>query len=295
MFMNLNTEINLGTSLIEKKLITSEQLRDAFDHQKIKGGYLSQRLIELGYIKDTDITTHLTCEFGYSYIPMKSYAAAEDALACIPAEFACDFCILPIEKHDKLLTIAMADPLNKGVIELIRQISRCEIVVLISTRTEIRQSVERYYGSCFKDFELDKYRDDVLLRDNLMDKEISNGLYTGINRRRYKRLSLQLAGEYYVYPNFVKTGIKNLSMGGMLFETPSVLSAGSELAVNIHLDNYRYVTAVVEIIRSGPSHVIDTPWDTDNRIGYETGAFFSFMPEKNQEMLAQFLRRNFKS
>lgn len=295
MFTNLNTEINIGTSLIEKRLITAEQLKDAYEHLKVKGGYLSQRLIELGYIKDANIATHLTCEFGYSYIPLKAYIITEDALACIPAEFACDFCVLPIEKHDRLLTVAMADPLNKGVIELIRQISRCEIVILISTRTEIRQNIERYYGSGFKEFELDRYKDDVVLRDNLMEKEISNGLYTGINRRRYKRLQVGLPGEYYIYPNFVKTEIKNMSMGGVLFETQNLLHPGTELAINIHLDNYRYITAVVEVIRSEPINIINAGWDATSRVIHETGAFFSFMPEKNQEMLAQFLKRLIKS
>jgi hypothetical protein len=294
MFTNLNTEINLGTSLVEKRLISAEQLKDAYEHLKVKGGYLSQRLIELGYIKDVSITTHLTCEFGYSYIPLKSYIVAEDALACIPVDLACDFCVLPIEKHDKLLTVAMADPLNKGVIELIRQISHCEIVVLISTRAEIRQNIERYYGNAFKEFELDRYRDDVVLRDNLMEKEISNGLYTGVNRRRYKRLQVGLSGEYYVYPNFVKTDIKNISWGACCLNQ-NLLHPGTELAINIHLDNYRYITAVVEVIRCEPVNIINAGWDATSRFVHETGAFFSFMPEKNQEMLAQFLKRMIKS
>ncbi|MFA5038927.1 MAG: PilZ domain-containing protein [Candidatus Omnitrophota bacterium] len=295
MFPKITADMELGASLLEKQLLTTEQLKEAFEQQKVKGGYLSQRLIELGYVTDADITTHLTCEFGYSYIPLSAYTITDDALASIPFECACDFCVLPIEKHDKLLTTAMADPLNKGVIELIRQISRCEIVVLVSTRAEISQGIQKYYGAMFKEFELDKFRDDVVLRDNLMEREISNGLYAGLNRRRYKRVPIKLDAEYYVYPNFVKTEIKNISMSGVLFETPVPMPPGSELAINIHLDNYRYVTGVVEIIRSDPSHLVEASWSNGNKSLYETGAFFSFMPLKNQEMMAQFLRRNLKS
>lgn len=295
MFPKVSADIELGSALLEKKLITQKQLNDAFEQQKVKGGYLSQRLIEYGYIKDSDITTLLTCEFGYSYIPISSYSVTEDALASIPAECANDFCVLPIEKHDKLLTTAMADPLNKGVIELLRQISRCEIVVLISTRSEIIQGIQKNYQVPYRNFELDRFREDVVLRDNLMDKVISNGLYTGINRRRYKRVPIKLSAEYYLYPNFIKTEIKNISMSGILFETPTPMTTGSELAINIHLDNYRYVTGVVEITRSEPSNVIDATSGSGAKTLFDTGAFFSFMPENNQEMMAQFLRRKIKS
>ena len=295
MFPKMTADMELGASLLEKKALTTEQLREAFAQQKTKGGYLSQRLIELGFVKDAEMTTHLTCEFGYSYIPLSAYTISDDALSSIPFDCACDFCVLPIEKHGQLLTTAMADPLNKGVIELIRQISRCEIVVLISTRAEIRQAVQKYYGTPFKEFELDQYREDVVLRDDLMDREISNGLYTGVNRRRYKRLPIDLHAEYYLHPNFIKTEIRNISMSGILFQTDAPIPSGSELAINIHLDNYRYVTGVVEIIRSDPSHLVESSWGEGNRSLYDTGAFFSFMPRKNQEMLAQFIRRNLKS
>lgn len=288
MLPHATADIDIGSMLLEKKLITPDQLKNAVELQKIKGGYLSQRLIELNYVKDSDITTQLTCEFGFCYLPIKSYTISDDAIKTIPSEIACDYCVLPVEKSDKLLTIAMADPSSKGVIEILRQVSHCEIIVLISTRSEIKEAIEKYYAVRFRDFALDKFQTDAVLRDNLKTKRIANGLYSGTNRRRYKRLPIELLGEYYLYPNFVRTKIVNLSMSGLMFETATPLVPGTQLAINIHLDNYKFITAVIEIIRS-ENGVLDGGWDNTHP-SFRTGAFFNFMSEENQDMLAGFLK-----
>lgn len=286
-----NIEVDLGSLLLEKKLITECQLNECIEHQKIKGGYLSQHLIELGCIKDSDLTTCLTCHFGFCYLPLESYTISQDARDSIPIEFICDYCILPIEKNDKLLSVVMADPLNKGVLEILRQLTHCEIVVFISTRREIKQAIERYYSVQFKNFELDQFKDDYVLRDNIDDKLVANGLYTGPSRRRYKRLYADLMGEYFFYPHIIKTKINNVSMSGLLFESNVSIHKGMQLTINVHLDNKKFVTGVVEVARCEAKNLIDAVFHNHNQHFYEVGAFYNFMTIENQNMLADFLRQ----
>ena len=296
MSIDANADLDLGALLVEKKIITQEGLDKALEQQKTRGGYLSQHLIELKLIKDFDLTNTLTCQYGFCYLPLKAYNITEDALSLIPFNVACDYCVIPIEKSDKLLTVVMADPLNKGVLEILRQVTRCEIVVFISTRLEIKEMIEKYYGKPFKAFQLDRFQNDPVLRDNLTIRRISNGLYVGPNRRKYRRLHIEIVGEYYFYPNIIKTKIVNLSMNGVLFESNKAIPKGFQMAMNIHLIQSQFVTVVIEVCRSEARYIVDNSMiNSEDRVYYEIGTFFNFMSEENQDMLAEFLRSRLDS
>lgn len=297
MSIEVSVDMELGSMLMSKKIISHEHLKIALAEQKIKGGYLSQRLLELGYVKDTDLATCLTCQYGFCYLPLNSYDISEATLEIISPQFACEYCVVPIEINDKFLTVTMSDPLNKGVIEILRQISHCEIVVFVSTHGEIKQAIEKYYKIPYKSFELDKFSQDSGLRDNLSQSCISNGLYSGPNRRRYKRLHYRISGEYYLYPNIIKTKILNVSMSGILFEANTHLPKGAQIAINLHLDRYRFITAVVEVTRCESKNMIDVIYENGNgnHHVYEVGAFFNFLSEENQHMLADFMKTRMNS
>lgn len=285
-------DVDIGLILVDKKLISEEQLNKAKEQHAAKGGYLSQHLIDLGYIQDSEVTTILTCQYGFCYLPLKAYDIQETALQLIPFSFACDFCVIPIEKCDMLLTVAMADPLNKGVLEILRQLTHCEIIVFIATRNEIKTTIEKYYGTPFKKFELDKYHGDSALRDNLAIRRISSGLYIGPNRRKYRRLCLELVGEYFSYPSVIKTKVMNISMSGILFESTKPLPKGAQMAMNIHLNKDTFITAVIEVCRCEAKYVIDTSTiESRDHAYYEIGTFFNFVSDENLSVLAEFLKQ----
>ncbi|MFH0876613.1 MAG: PilZ domain-containing protein [Candidatus Omnitrophota bacterium] len=284
-----NIDIDLGSLLLEKKSITQTQLNECVQKQHIKGGFLSDHLIDCGYVQDAEIATCLTCNYGYCYIPLSSYQITDEALAAVPAKFACEFSVLPIEKHDKLLSVVMADPLNKGVLEILRQITHCEIIVFVSTRHEIHQAIEHYYHCVIQSFDLDRFANDPILRDNLSTHPVANGLYTGPSRRRYKRLFTDLPAEYFCYPAVVKTKVTNISMSGVLFEANSAIPHGYQLTMNIHLNQNNFITGVIEVCRCDSKNLIDVVFGINKNSFYEVGGFFDFMPDENQEVLARYL------
>lgn len=293
MFTDINLEQDLGQMLLEKKALTPDQLKECLRRQRIKGGSLTQYLIDAGYLKDTDVATYLTCQYGYSYIPLKAYNVTDEALGMIPAQVACDYMIFPIEKNDRLLTVTMADPLNKGVIETLRQLTHCEIIVFVSTRSEIMEAIAKYYSPSLKRFEMDRFHKEEILRDDVLHPFISNGFYAGPNRRRYRRLNRSLSLEYFLYPHAVTTKVDNVSLGGILFESNTVLPKGLQLAATIFLDNGKKTPAVIELARCEPKKLLDTissEEDADAANYFQVGAFFNFLADTDQDVLAEYLR-----
>lgn len=284
------TSLDLGSFLVEKKNITETQLQECVRLHRHKGGYLSQYFIDRGYVKDSDLTTYLTCYYGYCYLPLKSYHIAESTLKAIPAHLAQDFCIVPIEQNDKLLSVIMADPLNRGVIEILRHITSCEIIVFVSTRTEISETIEKNYSVPYKNFEFCAFDDDIILRDDFLNSYVSSGLYEGPNRRKFRRHCGELTAVYYLYPNIARTKVLNIGMSGVFFETDTPLPQGSHLAIDIFLNRSVTITVVAEIARSDIKRTHESSAAQGGRLIYETGAFFNFMTCQNQKTLADFLR-----
>ncbi|HOX09622.1 MAG TPA: type II secretion system protein GspE, partial [Candidatus Omnitrophota bacterium] len=55
------------------------------------------------------------------------------------------YCLIPIDKIGNTVTIAMADPLNTQAIEDIELVTNCSIQIFVSTATDIKQSIEKFY------------------------------------------------------------------------------------------------------------------------------------------------------
>lgn len=288
-YFEKNIAEDLGLMLLEKKIITQSQLTEAAMQQKIRGGYLSQHLIELGYLKDTGLTAFLTCRFGYAYLPLKCYDIPKEALDSIPSQLSRDFCILPLEKTNDLLTITMVDPLNKGVMDVLKQVSHCKIAVFISTRHEIKDALEKHCQGGPTDFQLDQFSQDTTLRENLHAQEYYAEQKASQARRRYKRFSTKLVIDFCARRD-IRSNITNISMNGILFESEHWIPNGTQMAVNIFLNKETFITAVIEVVRSKPKKPM-TIFSAKNITDYcEVGAFFIFMSTQDQEKLASFLK-----
>jgi len=292
LFIDPDLDKDLGEFLIEKNVATPEQIEEARKEQRRLGGYLSAHLINRGILKDSAFATFLTCHYGFSYLPLKAYNISEAAIQALAPEVIRDYCVFPVEKSEKLLSITMADPLNKGVVELLRHLTESEIIVFISTFTEVREAIKNYFGEQHIPSCLDRFPNDTVLRDDLVTPFISHTLYTGANRRRYRRFYGDLELDYHMYPHTIRTRAKNISMSGVLFEANMVLPKGTQVAVRLHLEKGHSVQGVVEVARCESKKLSTTTFGDDSEVFsfFEVGAAFNFMSNADQDNLAGFLR-----
>ncbi|MCK5083248.1 MAG: type II secretion system protein GspE, partial [Candidatus Omnitrophica bacterium] len=52
---------------------------------------------------------------------------------------------VPIDKIGKSLTVAMSNPLNVQALEDVELITGCSVQVFVSTATDVKQSIDKYY------------------------------------------------------------------------------------------------------------------------------------------------------
>src|SRR6202166_4976325 len=104
--------VRIGDLLLKEKRITSEQLQQALNHQKAKGGKLGYNLVKMGFIKDEEITALLSKQYGVPSINLTQFELDPVVIKLIPPDTAQKYQIVPLSRSGATLTIAMTDPTN---------------------------------------------------------------------------------------------------------------------------------------------------------------------------------------
>ncbi len=135
----------LGQLLIERGIIDQSQLEKALAIQQQKGGLIGEILVELGFAKEEDIAYALTAQYGFPYLPLSNYEINPEIINIIPHSVARQYLLMPIDKIGNNLTLAISDPLNVQAIEDVELISGCNVQIFVSTSSDIKEAITKYY------------------------------------------------------------------------------------------------------------------------------------------------------
>lgn len=137
----------LGEILIEAEAITTQQLEEALEISREKGTVLGDTLLELGYIDEKTLFKGLEYLFRVPYVDLAETVIDKEAVSMIPESMAKKHIVIPIKKEDKNLTVAMMDPVNFYAIDDIKNVSGMDVNSVISSKKDILNAIDRYYGS----------------------------------------------------------------------------------------------------------------------------------------------------
>jgi len=135
----------LGQILVERGVIGKTQLQESLSFQKKEGGLIGEIIVTLGFAKEEDIAYCLSLQFGYPYLSLDNYEVSLEILKIVSKNVCAHYCLVPIDKIGNTLTVAMANPLNVQAIEDLEDATQCDIQVFVSTPSDIRGSIEKFY------------------------------------------------------------------------------------------------------------------------------------------------------
>lgn len=108
----------LGDLLKEKNLITDEQIRIAFAHQRITGELFGDILVKLGFISSKERTMILAEQAGLEFLDLESAVISEEALRLVPKNIAERAQFLPVALEDGRLIIAVTRAGNIQAVDI---------------------------------------------------------------------------------------------------------------------------------------------------------------------------------
>lgn len=162
----------IGEILVQQGLITEAQLWQALEYQARNGGRVIEVLIQLKHLTSEGLHACLSRQPGIASIDLSRFRIESKLLEVVPRELAMDRCLVPIDRLGKLLTVAMACPLDTSTIQELEVLTGLRVKAVLSKLDDIRVAVEKYYGRQKRDAEgAESYFSKLLGREGAAKKE----------------------------------------------------------------------------------------------------------------------------
>src|SRR5579864_937683 len=138
--------MRLGEILIERKLITEEDLTRALELQKERGDKIGKTLVDLGFVAMRDVLTALSDQLGIPLVTIDGPPAVSTETEALSPRFLRQFRCLPVGRDDHTITLAMADPLDVETVAAVRSCTGLKVRTVLAGEQEILDAIDKYYG-----------------------------------------------------------------------------------------------------------------------------------------------------
>jgi type IV pilus assembly protein PilB len=135
----------IGELLLDAGVITQEQLDEALEEKKTRGGRLCFNLIRTGALKSDDLLAFLSEQFGVAAVNLDHFQVAPEVLGRVPEEYARSETVVPLLLFDETLTVAMLDPGRGEVVDELERVTGLSIDPLIAPEASLVKALEKYY------------------------------------------------------------------------------------------------------------------------------------------------------
>jgi len=101
---------------------------------------LGDRRIDL-----TDLIEALSNSHGMEQVDLSGMEISPDVIKMVSRSQAETYQIVPVDFHNGVLTIALADPMNVNAIDDLRFMLNCEVEAVVSNEQDVKAAIRRYY------------------------------------------------------------------------------------------------------------------------------------------------------
>ena len=137
----------LGELLCERSYLDNVVLERALLQQKTANKKLGQVLLESGHITRKQLNETLAHQAGIATADLDDISILPDVISLVPAELVSKYSILPMERQNGQLILAMTDPFETQAIEEIRIVTGCSIRRRYGSPAEMERAILKFYGS----------------------------------------------------------------------------------------------------------------------------------------------------
>ena len=123
----------------------ASKLEEVLSFQKEKGILFGEALVQMKFGTEEDVVQALRCQYGFPYLPLANYDIAPEVVAAVPRGVCRQYCLVPIDKIGRSLTLTMANPLDVQALEEVENVTGCSVQAFVSTATDINSAINRYY------------------------------------------------------------------------------------------------------------------------------------------------------
>ena len=144
--MKLTQNLLLGEMLVERGIISPEELELGLREQRKTGEFLGTTLIKLGLASEEEILPVLSKKLNIDYVHIKELTIDSEIIKKVPAKFTYHYKLIPIKLENDLITIAVTDPLDVHTLDDIKLLLNVKVKPVLAGEKDILEAIKKYYG-----------------------------------------------------------------------------------------------------------------------------------------------------
>ena len=115
--------------------------------QKTNQDRLGKLLVDLGMLTERDLQDAMSDQLNLPKIDVSQFPALPPEIKTLSPRFMRAGRFFPFDQQESDLFVALADPLDHETLESIRLVTGLRPVIYLATETDIRNSIEKFYGA----------------------------------------------------------------------------------------------------------------------------------------------------
>jgi type IV pilus assembly protein PilB len=149
----------LGQMLVERGVITSDDLERALNEQRSNYKRLGEVVVDMGLASGLDVARVLADHFGVLFVDLDERTPDVAVTSLISEEVARRYCMLPIERWSDQIVVAMANPGDVFALDDIRVLTGQSIVPVLAELNQLAEQLDRVYQRHGLETQLDDAED----------------------------------------------------------------------------------------------------------------------------------------
>jgi type IV pilus assembly protein PilB len=137
---------HLGSLLINRGLLSVDQVKRAFEEQQLTGKRLGEIVVGHGWVTPEDLAKALAVQNGLEYVDLSETDLETDVAMLLPKELAVRYEAIPVRFLTKdLLLVAVADPTDIGRADDLRLALGHNVRLAVSEAADIERAIKKLY------------------------------------------------------------------------------------------------------------------------------------------------------
>jgi type IV pilus assembly protein PilB len=176
----------LGELLVEWGAVTPKDITRALEHAKKQSLRIGEALIDLKLVSDTAVYKALAQQHNMEYVDLDKNAISPQTISSIPDDLMRKYLILPLSKDNGKLRVAVHDPLDLEMLDILRFRLHTDIRTVLAPRSRIKNILDDLFQTTAQttidktmDQSIDKLRQSL---DRTVDKSVDRSLDRSIDK-----------------------------------------------------------------------------------------------------------------
>ncbi len=138
--------MGIATILLERGLITRDQLDAAVAEQQRSGDRLDRVLSRQGVLSRRQVTEAVAEQFHLPVVDLQSLSVDPAVLSTLPAKLVYKQSCVPIARDGVALTVATSDPHDLAGLDELKLLTGCSIELVLADDDDLQRFIRTHYG-----------------------------------------------------------------------------------------------------------------------------------------------------